>query len=175
MSSSEPQKTRITAILEQKLSKKWLGSTGRGGEWTYVWTKDPLIATETGSLHLNNFDIMQKELSRDEGRKPTWKMWRFDCFPGAGFSLVGNHKQQSKGAGIQLLPNSMCLLKILLCSLHLVITANFQLPIQPLLTYHHLDHLTSNENEQSNSCLMSLPFWKSRLWRTTSLPSTPNH
>lgn len=83
----------------KNLSKSWQESIGRGGKWAYVWTEDPLTATETGSLHLNNSDIMRKELSRDEGRKPTWKMWSFDYFPGAGFSLGGNHKQQSRELG----------------------------------------------------------------------------
>jgi len=106
---------------------------------------------------------MQKELSRDEGRKPTWKMWSFDCFPGARFSLGGNHKHQSKGAGIQLLPNVMCLVKILFCSLHLVTVSNFQAPIKPLLAYHPSDHLASKGKEQFNSCLMSLLACKSRL------------
>lgn len=159
---------------DKKVSKKWPWSTGRGGKWSYVWTEDPLIAIKTGSLYLNNLDIMRKELSRDEQRKPTWKMSSFDYFPGAGFSLGGNHKQQSKGAGIQLLPNSICLVKILLCSLHLVTVLNFQAPIQPLLAYHPLDHLTAKGKEQFNSCLMSLLVWKSTLWRTTPPPSTPN-
>lgn len=68
---------------------------------------------------------MRKELSRDERRKQTWKMWSFDCFPGEGFSLGGNHKQ-SKGDGIQLLLNFMCFVKILLCSLHWVTISKFQ-------------------------------------------------
>lgn len=95
---------------------------------------------------------MRKELSRDERRKQTWKMWSFDCFPGEGFSLGGNHKQ-SKGDGIQLLPNFVfCENPALFSSLG----HHLKIPIQPLLASHPLDHLMSKGREQFNSWLMNL-------------------
>lgn len=122
--------------------------------------RPPLIATEIAQLYLNNSDNPWKELCKDRERKPTLKMWSLDYFSGAGFSLAGNHKQQSKGAGNQLMPNLICLVKILLCSFHLATTSHFQAPI-PLLANNPLDPLMFKGKEQFNSCLRSLLIWKS--------------
>lgn len=126
----------------KKPCQKILESTGIGSKWTCAWTEDPLIATETAWLYLNNSNIPRKELCKDKERKPTLKMWSLDYFSGAGFSSVGNHKQQPKGAGVQLRPNLICLVKIL-CSFHSITISNFQAPMQPLLANNPLYPLTS--------------------------------
>lgn len=86
-------------------------------------------------------------------------MWSLNCFSGVGFSLAENHKQYSKGAGIQLRPNLIYLLKILL-----FIWSPSQISglyWQPLLANNPLDTLMFTGKEQFNSCLRRLLVWKS--------------
>lgn len=69
--------------------------------------------------HVEKAELRLKEM------KTTWKMWHFYYFPGAEFPLGRDHKKPSKGPRMQLLPNLSCLLKIPVCSLHLIAASNF--------------------------------------------------